>query len=257
MSFFDVNAMIGPCFAPRLGRYPLPEALIDDMDLYGIEEALVYHGLAYEYHAMTGNRELAALVAGRPRLRMAWCVGLHQDGQYPPPRDLVDELIDSGAVAARFFWGGLLAETSFPDAPAHASLWDQMQRRLVPAIISFDAEATVRGSHVAQLSGLLGDFPDLPVILSFARMARDRAILYDRLERHPNLHVETTGLMANGMIEDMVTRFGAGRLLFGTNFPWYKGGQTRVALAYTAINDADKALIAGGNLRRLTGGIRR
>ena len=49
---------------------------------------------------------------------------------------------------------------------------------------------------------------------------------------------------------------GAERLVYGSNFPWYKAGQTRVALAYAEIPEADRALIAGENLRRLIGGIR-
>ncbi len=255
MRLFDVNAMVGPCYAPRFGRCPSPEDLLADMDLYGVEQTLVYSGLAYEYHAMTGNRELAALIAGRPGLQAAWVVGPHQAGLYPPPGELVAEMLQSGAVAARFFWGGTLAETTFPDRDTYDALWGELQRRRVPTLVGFDEAATITGPHLGQMTEMLRDFPELPVILSFARMARDYSVLFDRLERHPNLHVETTGLMSNYVIEDLVQRFGAERLIFGSNFPWYKAGQTRVALAYAEISEEQKALIAGANLRRLIGGI--
>lgn len=255
MRFFDVNAMIGPCFAPRFGHFPGPEDLLTDMDLYGVEQTMVYSGLAYEYHAMTGNRELRGLIAGQPRLQAAWIVGPHQAGLYPPPGELVGEMLDSGAVAARFFWGGTLAETTFPDLGTYEALWGELQRRRVPTLVGFDEAATLTGPHLGQLSEMLRNFPDLPVILSFARMAKDFSILFDRLERCPCLHVETTGLMSNYFIEELVQRFGAGRLIFGSNFPWYKAGQTRVALVYAGISEDDKALIAGENLRRLIGGI--
>lgn len=257
MRFLDSNAMIGPSYAPRFGKYPAPGDLLADMDLYGIEQTLVFHGLAYEYHAMTGNRELSGLVAAEPRLQAAWVMGLHQAGQCPPPGELVAELLASGAVATRFFWGGTLTETTFPDDSAHAPLWGELQRHRLPTLVAFDETATITGPDLARMTGMLRDFPDLPVILSFARMARDFAVLYDRLERHPQLHVETTGLMSNYLVEDLVQRFGAGRLIFGSNFPWYKAGQTRVALAYAEISEDDKALIAGENLRRLIGGIQR
>jgi len=254
MRFFDVNAMIGPCYAPRFRRSPSPEDLLADMELYGVEQTLVYSGLAYEYHAMTGNRELAALMGGRPGLQAAWVLGPHQAGLYPPPGELVEEMLQSGAVAARFFWGGILAETTFPDPDTYEALWGELQRRRVPTLVSFDEEATITGPHLGQINQMLHGFPDLPVILSFARMARDYSVLFDRLERHPNLHVETTGLMSNYVIEDLVQRFGAERLIFGSNFPWYKAGQTRVALAYAEISEDEKALIAGENLWRLIGG---
>lgn len=257
MRFFDINAMIGPCYAPRHGRYPHPDDLLADMDLYDIEQTLVYHGLAYEYHAMTGNRELLSLIAMQPRLQAAWIIGLHQAGQFPPPDELVAELLDTGAVAARFFWGGLLAETSLPDYEAHEQLWGELEQHRIPTIICFDEASTLTGTHLSQITALLQNFGKLPVILSFARLAKDFAVLYDRLDRYPNLHLETTGLMLDYMIEDIVQRAGAGRLLFGSNFPWYKAGQTRVALAYAEISEADKAMIAGENLRRLIGGIHR
>lgn len=225
------------------------------MDLYGVDQALVYHGLAYEYHPLTGNRELSGMLAAWPRLRAAWVVGPHQAGQYPPPGELVAELLASGAVAARLFWGGLLAENTLPDARTHAPLWAELQRHRLPTIVCFDEAATFTGPHLAQMTELLADFPELPVILSFARIAKDCALLYDRMERHPNLHVETTGLMLDYLLEDLVRHFGAGRLLFGSNFPWYKAGQTRIALAYAEVSGADKALIAGENLARLIGGI--
>jgi hypothetical protein len=255
MRFFDVNAMLGPCFAPRFGRCPSPEDLLADMDLYGVEQTLVYSGLAYEYHAMTGNRELAALIGGQPRLPAAWVVGPHQAGLYPPPGELVNEMLESGAVAARFFWGGTLAETTYPDPDTYEALWGELQRHRVPTLVGFDEAATLTGPHLGQMTEMLRGFPDLPVILSFARLARDFSILFDRLERHPSLHVETTGLMSDYLIEDLVQRFGAERLIFGSNFPWYKAGQTRVALAYAEITETEKALIAGENLRRLIGGI--
>lgn len=257
MRFFDVNAMIGPVFAPRLGNAPGAEELLADMDLYGIQQALVFHGLAYEYHGMTGNRELMDLLAGQPRLKTAWIVGLHQAGQYPPPGELVAELLDSGAVAARFFWGGVLAETSYPDYDAHAALWGELEQHRVPTVVTFDEAPTITGAQIGQLAEMLRSFPDLPVILSFARVAKDFAVLYDKLERYPNLHVDTTGLMLDLMIEDIVERVGARRLVFGSNFPWYKPGQTRIALAYAEISEADKGLIAGENLERLIGGIQR
>lgn len=257
MRFFDLNAMIGPCFAPRLGRSPRVEDLLADMDLYGVDQSLVFHGLAYEYHGMTGNRELLKVVADEPRLQAAWVLGLHHAGQYPPPGELVAELVESGAVAARFFWGGLLSETSFPDYDAHETLWGELERRRVPTIVCFDEAATVTGSQIAALSGMLKGFPELPVILSFARMGKDFAVLYDKLDRYPNLHVDTTGLMIDHMIEDLVQRAGAGRLLFGSNFPWYKAGQTRIALAYAGLSAAEKSMIAGENLERLIGGIAR
>jgi hypothetical protein len=53
---------------------------------------------------------------------------------------------------------------------------------------------------------------------------------------------------------DFITeRWGAERLLFGSNWPLLNHGQTLAMLTCAEVTDEQKLLIAGGNLRRLLG----
>jgi len=48
-----------------------------------------------------------------------------------------------------------------------------------------------------------------------------------------------------------VERFGSRHLLFGTNMPQYTGTAAVSLLSYSAIDQAARQAIAGGNLRNL------
>ncbi|MDH3540690.1 MAG: amidohydrolase, partial [Acidimicrobiia bacterium] len=57
-----------------------------------------------------------------------------------------------------------------------------------------------------------------------------------------------------GMVENLVGRFGADHVLLGTDYPFDMGLPDPLALiAETSLSDGDRALISGGNARRLFG----
>jgi predicted TIM-barrel fold metal-dependent hydrolase len=75
--------------------------------------------------------------------------------------------------------------------------------------------------------------------------------LYPLLAKFENLYVETIGFKVYGGIEDVCEKFGAGRLLFGTGAPKYAGSGAVGMITYAGISDAEKRMIASGNLERI------
>ena len=57
-------------------------------------------------------------------------------------------------------------------------------------------------------------------------------------------------------MENTAAIIGSDRLLFGTNMPMLDPSLGMGLILYAAMNDRDKALIAGGNLKRLLDSVR-
>ena len=104
------------------------------------------------------------------------------------------------------------------------------------------------------ISPLLTDFYELTMIGGYFRNGRhEMEVVFEYYFR--NLPGECGfGLFAG--LEDFTQRFGAERLIFGTGLPEFAGSGCVAQLLYAEIDDAQKQLIAGGNLKRIMGGIK-
>ena len=100
------------------------------------------------------------------------------------------------------------------------------------------------------LHEVCGAFPMLPVVLARPNTGTDRRV-YALMAQHPNLYVETSYYTVHRGIELLCETFGPERVLFGTGLPHRAAGPAVTALAYSLIDDAARALVAGGNLARL------
>jgi hypothetical protein len=65
------------------------------------------------------------------------------------------------------------------------------------------------------------------------------------------VHVELSGYLPDGGLEDLVARYGPGRLLFASGWPRCYMGAAMLHLAGADLDADAKAAIAGGNLARL------
>jgi len=66
--------------------------------------------------------------------------------------------------------------------------------------------------------------------------------------------VETSMYVGHRQLEEFGRTFGAERLLFGTNLPYYTPGAALAVLAYARLSEAERARVAGGNLKLLLEG---
>jgi len=254
MRFLNANAMIGAHFAPRERRFFGADDLIEEMDFFGIDEALVYHGLAFHYSLEDGNERIVEETAGYPHLHPCWMAGEHHSGEHAAPADFVRSALAHQVAAIRLSFG-IQGGISFPDILAYGELFGELEKHRFPTFLGFES-LTPTASDIGHLDGVLRAFPDLPVILSAMRMPGEIVrLLHARLDTFRNLRVESVGVMSTGGLESIVRRFGADRLVFSTWFPFYGSGQTRIALAYADLSDEDRHAIAYLNMKNLIGGI--
>jgi len=243
VSFFDANCTTGrPAAPPRHGPRTV-EALLDALACAGIERALVCHSQAIEAHPAAGNLRAVEATAGEAALQPCWVVLPDTTGEMPPPERLVEQLREASVRAVRLCPSA--ARHQFPIDSADADrLLGVLARRRVPTLLDstelpWDRIEAVAGAH-----------PALPLVLLNVGYRGIRT-LYPILEAAGNVHVEISLYQGCGALREGVRRFGGGRFLFGTGLPRLEPGCAVATVLYADIDEADKRLIAAGNLDRL------
>jgi hypothetical protein len=241
--FFDCNVVIGKLKTPMPGGVLDAPRLLAEMDRYGIHDSLFYHAVAKRNAPWRGNELAARAAATSDRLHACWFVLPTHCGEIPPLEDLEGQMQRAEVRAARIA----------PDAANHqfslskivcGDLFDWLARKRIPL---FAELGPVSWDNVDML---METHPGLRLVLVDVsyRVNRD---LYPRLKAYDHLYIETSGLEQHCGIQDVCERFGSGRLLFGSRLPLMCPGAARHAIDCAGIPEADKAAIAGGNLRRL------
>jgi predicted TIM-barrel fold metal-dependent hydrolase len=76
------------------------------------------------------------------------------------------------------------------------------------------------------------------------------------MESCPNIYFDISFFGVFRQLEDIVSRFGSSRLLFGTNMPFFEPGRSIALLNYSGISQSDREAVAYGNAERLVSNFR-
>jgi hypothetical protein len=214
-----------------------------------IRSGLVSHWHGTVLSAQDGNR---ALVEALPLLPagcgIIWTGVPLLDGEAEP-------LPGIGSAPKRLGGVRLFPKTHrFPlSAWAIGSLCRWMVERRVPLFIGHTELDWSALREVARA------FPTLPIVVDSQpqKMLYHARPLFALMGECANVRVETSNFVGQGFIEYAVRHFGPERLLFGTFLPVGDPLVPIGMLVDADIAEADKALIAGGNLRRLLSEVQR
>jgi uncharacterized protein len=245
LSYFDCFCSVGRVGSPILLDIPDAAGLKREMAAAGVERALVSHAMARFGDPALGNARLVEEIAGDADLLPVWFLLPHHTGEMLPPRALLEDLKASGVKAVRLDPGRAQHGFSLAEWSA-GGLLEALEEARLPLLL--DTEIVTW----EEVQTLLDRYPALPVIAANCSYRHDR-YLYPLFAKHANLSVEISRFLGAGTIEDVVRRFGARPLLFGTNMPYYTGTAAVGRLAYAEIERADKEAIASGNLVRILG----
>ena len=239
--YVDCNVMVG--FPPSGVRVACANAedLLREMDWIGVEEALVYHAVMAHGSPIQGNQLVLDAVAQRPRLHPTWAL-------LPP---CTEELGSADALLEAMRDGGVRALWAFPREHHYVlnrltmgSLLDEVATRRIPLLVP-------RGQGWNIIAEVLADYPDLTLVaVGHGPWGEDR-FFRPLLERYPRLYLDISRYELLGGVAELVDRYGAERLLYGSGYPYWGMGGPRLMLARAAVSEGDRALIAGGNLKRL------
>jgi len=240
LDFFDCNAQVGRFGSPVKESFFTPRELLDKLAPMGIRRALVFHALAKDLHPAEGNPALLELVKGTA-LAPCWVAMPHHAGEMPQPAEFVAQMKASGVGAVRLFpsWHQyVLADW------CAGQLLEEFEKSRVPVFIE------IGQTNYDHIAWALKSHPQLRLTIMQTSYRCDR-YLYPLMERYAHLSIETSGYVVSGGIEAVCSRFGASRLIFGTGSPHLEPGAPVSLVTYAQISDADKQLIAGGNLEKL------
>jgi predicted TIM-barrel fold metal-dependent hydrolase len=254
LSLFDAHCYVGRFKGYREGFFHTREALREEMDRFGIAEALVCDTLSRELDPHSGNRRVLETCADEPRLHPAWAWAPPAQSLPWRPEELPARLSEAGVRAVWLFPGQL--HFTLREWNLHPLL-EALEAQRVPLFL--DGSPTLADSprDVTDWDGVVSlcrDHPDLPVIATEFRMYWLSRQWYAALEAAPNLRLELSPFWAYQGLELICREFGSHRVLFGTRLPVREAGGTVAQLQYAEIDDAAKRDIAGDNLRRLLAG---
>lgn len=243
----DVHGHVGAWgefFIPQ----PSPEWLLRTADRIGIDAVGVSHLVALGYDSRRGNRLALALAGEHPGRLGVWLVA---DPHDPDGHRVVADQLDTPGV-----WGLKLHpdlhECSILDT-RYARFLRLAIERAVPVLSHGQtrspysdpgdlAEAVRRHPGLRLLAGHAGLWPD-----GFVRAAELAA-------GQDGLYLEICGSRLTARwLERMVAVAGAGAVLFGTDASFLDPRVGLGKVRHARLPESDRALVLGGNARRLLG----
>jgi len=214
--------------------------LLDVLQRHGVRQALTYSLAAVQFDFVTGNDETWRAHREHPAL---YPVAVVDPRLYVGCETEIARRAEQGFVGFRFFpqrqgWA--------IDGLHFQHLLEAVERTGQPAIVS------VSGAGEATRLFRIAKRIMTPVILcgiSYATLGEALAVLGEAENFYLEMHVVTQPFQ----VEVTVEAVGAHKLLFGSMAPTYYLRPSLAMIENAEIAPADKALILGGNARRLFG----
>lgn len=249
LKFLDSNLWLGrPGHPGFCMRWDL-DALLGYMDRYAIEGGIVTHSAASVEDPYEANEELLGWIAGQDRLWGGLVLTTELPAGYANWGEYLDWAISRRARMVRLF---PKSHRFSLDRWCSGPLLDAVQeRRMLLAVWHIET-----GWNAVKM--LCDTYPDLPLIVEGRpqKIVYHNRFFYPLLERYQNLHLELHNLNVYLGIEDIVDRFGAGHLIFGSCMPVNDPNTSQMMVTAARIDEQAKRRIARGNLERLLERIR-
>lgn len=244
MKFWDTGVFYGTVKISMPGVDYSLESLLRRMEEYNIERALVYHAMAKEHDAPTGNERLMDEIRGHDNLLPVWALLPHHTGEMEAPEALVRTMLSRGVKAA----------TMFPAPGYHnfsmkrwsvGPLMKALAGHRIPLILGMDQLGGMEG-----LGEFAMEYPENPIIATNLNYRVDR-ILYALIDKMPNLYLETSAYKPFFGLQEFVKHFGAERLVFGSGMPAIDPAASAAIVTWSGLPADQQELIAHGNIERL------
>lgn len=248
IDFVDSYCMVGRSGFSSEHGLGSTDAILGEADRCGIVQVLAHHAIAREWDPLTGNQLLIPLIREDRRVLGAWVAD---------PLDMYRPGAASAEVG-RLLAAGFVAVRMYPDVSAHNYvLSGRGARAFVAACADRDVPVFIETEWPdwAAIDALLEE-STATLILTGISYRRSRN-LYPMMDAHPRLLVESSTFLPHVGIEDVVARFGVGRVLFGTRMPSYSAGAAIARVLLADLTTEEQAEIAGKTLIRLIEAIHR
>jgi len=232
---FDVNTLFG-VWPKRQADIAL-QTLLRLMREHHLTRACTLSAAGIFYDFIEGNAETLAAAAAHSELVP---VGTVNPCRWLGCLDEARRLIDQGVRLFRFF--PQFQEWHIGQAPFRKLLRDV----LAPADVVLILPAEMGFTTIGDMAGGITN-PIIVESFRYASLAEAIVVMQER----PNVFVETHLINSPNWVELLKAEVGIERLIFGSNAPLAYVSAATAQIEYAAVSEAEKALIFGGNLRRL------
>ena len=246
----DAHAHMGPWQGFSIAEQGSPAAMVHAMDLCGIDVTVISPHVCIGPDYRLGNRhayEAAEQFPGRlvPFVTVNPTYGA---------KEIEEEIVywEKQAGIKAFKLHPSLHQTK-ASAEGYFPVYEYANEHGLPILSHSWAGDPLGGAST--LGGLAEKYPKAGFIIGHSASSRQ---VLDEAEKeakvHPNIYLDLTGSrLILGLIEDMVSRVGAERVLFGTDSPFIdpRPGLGRVMMS--RLSDDEKRLILGLNAKGLFG----
>lgn len=194
---------------------------------------------AFHSDYAVANRALARIVARRPQ-RLTGFAMVHAARDRGRVMAMLTQAIEHDGLAG--------IKLHRHDAPITREVCEAARALRVPVLYDVVGEVSVVELLAEQYRDVAFVIPHLG---SFADDWRAQLALIDHLERHANVHADTSGVRRFDLLAQAVRRAGAHKILFGSDGPWLHPALELEKIRLLRLAPADEALVLGGNLLRL------
>jgi len=220
------------------------DSILRDLDRTGVDAICVSSILAFSSHWRLGNDSVAAACAAHP----GRIYGYASPTPFDPACDLRPYLEEKPGFLGVKVHGSMQGSTP-PDDPRYFPAYELAAEKGLPILLHTWWEPEIRAAaNVAER------YPSVPVILGHAgfvaQAAREAAVcLCRKLE---NLYCDTCiSYTYDGALEDLVSRIGTDRVLYGSDIDFYGNAFGLGRLALSRLTDDQKERILGLNAKML------
>jgi predicted TIM-barrel fold metal-dependent hydrolase len=209
----------------------------------GIDRTVLLAAFHSDY--ARANRQVARIVASRPDRFYGFAfVNADRD------RARVYEMVETAVL--RYGFVGIKVHRH--DARITREVCEAARAFSLPVLYDVMGEVSV-------VELLAREYPDVSFIIphlgSFSDDWRAQRALIDPLQRHPNVHADTSGVRRFDLLVEAVQRAGPDKLLFGSDGPWLHPGVELAKIRALGLRPGDERLVLGGNLLRLISRVRK
>lgn len=224
-----------------------PSTTVADISRYarraraaGIGRTVVFATLTTDDYR-SGNAQVGAIVRREPH-RFIGFVFINPAYDRGRVGTIVDEAIRG--------WGCRGVKVHWTNGRITREVLDVAEARRLPVL--YDP----RGD-ISTVELILRSYPRVPIIIphlgSFAGDWGSQVAIIDKLRRHPNLFVDSSGVQYFDLLVDVVRHGGPDRLIFGTDGPFLHPAVELAKIRALGLPPERFALVTSGTILRLLG----
>ena len=252
MEFLDCNLNYGPqASGENLTCCAGIDGLAAEMKRAGISGGLVVRTVK---EAVLSNQSLAEDIKNisetdhinhidKENFKGVWQILPSCTDETPPPRDL-HGLMKKNKIGA--ITVNPKAHKYLPRKNVIGDYLEMASERKIPVLLN-----TSRGLTLEQADDIMRDFPGLTAVLTLDDCWPNDRYLRPFLDAYPNLCLDMTYMLTDCGLKDLLKKYPAEKILFGSGFPVSYMGAHMLVIKHAEIPEEDKRKIAGENLKKL------